>query len=91
MRHYCCLRRFTRFSTCLSDNVIGDYDYNGVLNSCNNDVVSSVNSKLSYSKCCIYESSEKVRLTNVLFSQIMKDKSLDECNTDLKKQYCWGR
>jgi hypothetical protein len=51
---------------------------------CNNDVVSSVNSKLSYSKCCTYENFENVCLKNVLFSQIMKDKSLDKCNTDFK-------
>jgi len=44
---------------------------------CNNDVVSSVNS-------IILTHSENVRLTNVLFSQIMKDKSSDECNTDFK-------
>lgn len=51
---------------------------------CNNEVVSSVNSKLPYSKCCPYENSENERLTNVLFSQIMKDKSTDECHTDFK-------
>jgi len=51
---------------------------------CNNDVVSSVNSLLPYSNCFNYENSENVRLTNILFSQIMKDKSSDECNTDFK-------
>lgn len=51
---------------------------------CNNEVVSSVNSKLPYAKCYTYENSENVRLTNVLFSQIMKEKSSDECHTDFK-------
>jgi len=43
---------------------------------CNNDV-SGIDSKLSYSKCFTYENSENVRLANVLFSQIMKDKNTD--------------
>lgn len=52
---------------------------------CNNDVVSRINSKFSNSKFCASENSENVRLTNVLFSQIMKDKSFNECNIiDLK-------
>lgn len=45
---------------------------------CNNDVVSSVNSII------ILPHSENVRLTNDLFSQIMKNKNSDECNTDFK-------
>lgn len=45
---------------------------------CNNDVVSSVNSII------ILPHSENERLTNILFSQIMKDKSSDERNTDFK-------